>query len=85
MEMDQLVWMLCAAFVVLIIWYARRGASTENAFLVADRSVGLFPLVATLVMTEFNTSTLFAFSAAGYTAGPMALALPLDHLPCEKC
>ena len=31
-------------------------------------------------MTEFNTSTLLAFSAAGYTAGPMALALPLVFL-----
>ena len=30
----------------------------------------------TLVMTEFNTSTLLAFSALGYSAGPMALALP---------
>jgi Na+/proline symporter len=31
-------------------------------------------------MTEFNTSTLLAFSAAGYRAGPMALALPLVFL-----
>ncbi|MCU0252872.1 MAG: hypothetical protein MUE61_22005, partial [Vicinamibacterales bacterium] len=32
------------------------------------------------VMTEFNTSTLLAFSAAGYRAGPMALALPFVFL-----
>lgn len=55
-------------------------ARGENEFLVADRSLGLFPLVATLVMTEFNTSTLLAFSAAGYRAGPMALALPFVFL-----
>lgn len=48
--------------------------------MVANRSVTLFPLVATLVMTEFNTSTLLAFSALGYSAGPMALALPLVFL-----
>ncbi len=46
----------------------------------ADRSVTLMPLVATLVMTEFNTSTLLAFSATGYSAGPMAIALPLVFL-----
>ncbi len=52
----------------------------DEDFLVADRRLSLFPLVATLVMTEFNTSTLLAFSAAGYRAGPMALALPLVFL-----
>lgn len=40
----------------------------------------LCPLVATLVLTGFNTSTLLAFSAVGYMAGPMALALPLVFL-----
>lgn len=48
-----------------------RGAS----FLVADRSVGFWPLVATLVMTEFNTATLLAFAAVGYRAGPRAIGL----------
>ena len=64
----------------LLAWASRRRAVTAADFLVAGRSVGLFPLVATLVMTEFNTSTLLAFSAAGYRAGPMALALPLVFL-----
>ncbi len=50
---------------------SRRGAS----FLVADRSVGFWPLVATLVMTEFNTATLLAFAAVGYRAGPRAIGL----------
>jgi SSS family solute:Na+ symporter len=69
-----------AAFLTLLWWTAWRRAANARVFLVADRAVGLFPLVATLVMTEFNTSTLFAFSAAGYRAGPMALALPLVFL-----
>lgn len=64
----------------VIVWHSSRVTRREDAFLVADRAVGLFPLVATLVMTEFNTSTLLAFSAVGYTAGPMALALPLIFL-----
>jgi SSS family solute:Na+ symporter len=69
-----------AAFLLVLGWVSRRRAASAYEFLVADRSVGLFPLVATLVMTEFNTSTLLAFSAAGYRAGPMALALPLVFL-----
>ena len=68
------------AFVALLFAVAARRADTARQFLVADRSVGLFPLVATLVMTEFNTSTLLAFSAVGYTAGPMAIGLPLVFL-----
>ncbi|MEO6401062.1 MAG: hypothetical protein ABIP62_03520 [Vicinamibacteria bacterium] len=69
------------AFVVgLMLYFARRPAVRPEEYLVADRSLGLFPLVATLVMTEFNTSTLMAFSGAGYRAGPMALSLPLVFL-----
>ncbi|MEO7133030.1 MAG: hypothetical protein ABI024_02310 [Vicinamibacterales bacterium] len=66
-----------AAFLVILATASWRRAGSSQAFLVADRSLGLFPLVATLVMTEFNTSTLLAFSAAGYRVGPMAVALPL--------
>ena len=68
------------AFVGLLFIVAVKRANTAGEFLVADRSVRLFPLVATFVMTEFNTSTLLAFSAIGYTAGPMAIALPLVFL-----
>lgn len=68
------------ALLVVMIWHSARRGVRPDTFLLADRAVGLFPLVATLVMTEFNTSTLLAFSAAGYRAGPMALALPLVFL-----
>lgn len=68
------------AFFAVLAWAASRRASNARQFLVADRSVALVPLIATLVMTEFNTSTLLAFSALGYSAGPMALALPLVFL-----
>jgi solute:Na+ symporter, SSS family len=57
-----------------------RRATSAEGYMVAGRSIGLWALVATLVMTEFNTSTLLAFSAAGYAAGPMALALPAVFL-----
>src|SRR6056297_767366 len=52
-----------------------RGAKRGETFLVADRAVGFLPLVATLVMTEFNTATLLAFSAVGYVVGPRAIGL----------
>jgi len=69
-----------AVVLIVLVWASARRARSAREFLVADRSLGLFPLVATLVMTEFNTSTLLAFSAAGYRVGPMALALPLVFL-----
>ena len=68
------------AFLAVLAWAAFRRAHTSGAFLVANRGVSLFPLIATLVMTEFNTSTLLAFSAMGYAAGPMALGLPMVFL-----
>ncbi|MEO6238796.1 MAG: hypothetical protein ABIQ52_17500 [Vicinamibacterales bacterium] len=73
-------WIGFIGLLTVIIWSGARVASRESTFLVADRALGLFPLVATLVMTEFNTSTLLAFSAVGYRVGPMALALPLVFL-----
>lgn len=69
-----------AAVLATLLWVGRRATVSADAYLVADRSIGLLPLVATLVMTEFNTSTLLAFSAAGYNAGPMAVALPFVFL-----
>ncbi|MDX2194244.1 MAG: hypothetical protein NW201_12880 [Gemmatimonadales bacterium] len=69
-----------AAVLGALAWAGRRPARDAAAYVVAGRAVGLAPLVATLVMTEFNTSTLLAFAAAGYRAGPMALALPLVFL-----
>ncbi|MCU0624665.1 MAG: hypothetical protein MUF53_12505, partial [Gemmatimonadaceae bacterium] len=63
-----------------VAWAGAGRANSADAYTVADRSIGLWPLVATLVMTEFNTSTLLAFSAAGYGAGPMAIALPAVFL-----
>lgn len=71
------------AFLVLLLLLAAAGwrrTATAASFTVASRDLALFPLVATLVMTEFNTSTLLAFAAAGYGAGPMALALPAVFL-----
>lgn len=66
-------------FLLLVSVGAQRRASAAD-FVIASRDLTLFPLVATLVMTEFNTSTLLAFAAAGYAAGPMAVMLPAVFL-----
>lgn len=68
------------AVLLVVLGGAFHRPTGQDDFLVADRRLGVFPLTATLVMTEFNTSTLLAFSAVGYLAGPMALALPLVFL-----
>lgn len=52
----------------------------HNAYTASNRHAGLGALVATLVMTELNTSTLIAFSSAGFFAGDWALVLTFVFL-----
>lgn len=58
----------------------RKASLTEASYLVADRQTGFFALTSTLVMTEFNTATLIAFSSLGYLAGLWGLILPFIFL-----
>jgi len=60
--------------------YKSEKVQTESTYLLADRKTGLFPLIATLVMTEFNTATLISFSSLGYLAGKWALSMPMIFL-----
>ncbi|RDI42072.1 sodium:solute symporter family protein [Aquicella lusitana] len=53
---------------------------SESQYLLANRKTRLFALIATLVMTELNTSTLLAFSGMGYLTSWWALSLPLVFL-----
>lgn len=53
---------------------------SQNEYLLANRHTGLFPLIATLVMTEFNTGTLISFSGLGYSVGYWALIMPFIFL-----
>lgn len=63
---------------LLYFWnaYKDKKVTTEFGYLLANRSTRLFALVCTLVMTEFNPSTLVAFSQVGYVAGVWGLILP---------
>ena len=60
------------AYILAVIGYGvwkSRNVKDNEGFLVAGRSLGLFVLVATVVMTEFNTATLVGYSSFGYLAG----------------
>lgn len=73
-----------AALIAVLFFYSAVKNSSkvqkEETYLLADRQTSFFPLLATLVMTEFNTSTLIAFSSLGFLAGFWALNLPLVFL-----
>jgi solute:Na+ symporter, SSS family len=59
-------------FIISIISYGifrSRNVKDSAGFLVAGRNLGLFILVATIVMTEFNTATMVGYSSFGYQAG----------------
>ncbi len=75
--LDLLGFVVVLGAIATVGW---RRARSDAEYVVAGRRLALIPLVATLVMTEFNTSTLLAFAAAGYRAGPMAIALPVVFL-----
>jgi len=50
------------------IWKSKNVKDSEG-FLVAGRSLGLFVLIGTVVMCEFNTATMVGYSTFGYQAG----------------
>ena len=67
----------CLIFIGL---YKSKKKVLESTYLVADRKTSLFSLVATLVMTEFNSATLIAFSSLGFLMGKKALFFPFIFL-----
>jgi solute:Na+ symporter, SSS family len=73
--------LLIIAFYLLAVlgyglWKARN-VSTSDDFLVAGRTLGLFVLVGTLVMTEFNTATMIGYASYGYMGGRLGTLLAL--------
>lgn len=63
---------IVVVYIIAIIWYGifrSRKVKDSAGFLVAGRNLGLFVLVATVVMTEFNTATMVGYSSFGYQAG----------------
>lgn len=74
--LDAIIFFSFLLFLYLWNAYKDKKVTTEIGYLLANRSTGMFALVCTLVMTEFNPSTLVAFSQVGYVAGIWGLTLP---------
>lgn len=60
--------------------YRSRRITSESSYFFAERKTGWMALLATLVMTEFNSATLLSFSSLGFGAGFWALTLPFIFL-----
>lgn len=78
--MELTIFIFCILAFVFVGIRESKKVKDDSSYLLANRKTGLFALVATLVMTEFNTSTLLGFSSAGYSAGLWALTLPFVFL-----
>ncbi len=71
---------LSLLFLVLISQTVSKPSDSVSNYFFNSQKTTLFPLVATLVMTEFNPATLLAFSGVAYYVGLYALLLPLVFL-----
>jgi len=70
------------SFIIIAMYCFKQNkrVKSQDDYLLAGRHTTLFPLVATLVMTEFNTATLISFSSLGYLASYWALTMPFIFL-----
>jgi solute:Na+ symporter, SSS family len=81
--MNLINWLSFSVIIVGILIYTkfcRKKIDTGQSYFVSDRETHLFALVATLVMTELNTSTLVGFAGLGYKFGYSAISLSLVFL-----
>lgn len=77
-----LSFLIILASIVTIYLAIKRVKNTDEQYLFAGRSITYFALIATLVMTEFNPTTLVSYSASGYSAGMRAILLPFALFIC---
>lgn len=68
-----IVFFLLVSFISLFFGWKTK---TEKDYLFNSKKTNLLPLLATLVMTEFNPATLIGFSSLGASAGAFGLLLP---------
>lgn len=72
-----IVFFLLVSFISLFFGWKTK---TEKDYLFNTKKTNLLPLLATLVMTEFNPATLIGFSSLGASAGAFGLLLPFVFL-----
>ena len=81
--LNVLDWFILTAGIVVILTASLIGITkikSESEYLLANRKTSLFALVATLVMTEFNPSSLVSFSTLAYIGGWRGVFAPLIFL-----
>ncbi|MFT6834837.1 MAG: SSS family solute:Na+ symporter [Francisellaceae bacterium] len=66
--------------VAFITFKTQKKTKNAQSYFVSNKKTTLFALVATLVMTELNTSTLVGFASLGYHYGFSAVSLALVFL-----
>ena len=74
--LDCIVFFLAIALLITSGSFQLKKVKNEEDYLFASRKSSFFALTCTLVMTEFNTSTLISFSGLGYLAGVRSLLMP---------
>ena len=74
--LDFAVFIVYLLLLFLFTNYGSKSIQDEKSYLLANRNITFFPLLATLVMTEFNTSTLIGFSSVGGLVGLWGILLP---------
>lgn len=72
---DFIVFLSLAILSFYVGWRKTVKIQNDSDYLLAGRKTGLLYLSATLIMTEFNPTTLIAFSDAGYYAGLWGISL----------
>ncbi|MCH9630706.1 MAG: hypothetical protein S4CHLAM37_07100 [Chlamydiia bacterium] len=78
--LDCFVFFLAIAILITSGSLRLKSVKSEEDYLFASRKSSFFALTCTLVMTEFNTSTLISFSGLGYLAGVRSLLMPAIFL-----
>lgn len=72
MKISTIDLVIVIVYIVVVILFGilkSRNIKTTSDFLVAGRNMSLFMLIATIVMTEFNTATMIGYSSYGYQGG----------------
>ncbi len=66
--------------VAFFTFSSQKNTHSAQSYFVSNKKTSLFALIATLVMTELNTSTLVGFASLGYSYGHSAVTLALVFL-----
>jgi Na+/proline symporter len=79
-DLDWYLLFFGIAFILAMGLFGSAKIKNEDHYLLLNRKVSLFALVATLVMTELNPSSLISFAMLAYSAGLRGVFAPVIFL-----